>query len=68
MKTLKVTTAFLVKSIFILTLCIGSVSCEGPEGPEGEMGLQGPQGDQGPKVIRDLKEIKGQQEKMVMPR
>ena len=47
MKTLKVTTAFLVKSMFILTLCAGSFSCEGPEGPEGEMGLQGPSGQDG---------------------
>ena len=47
MKTLKVITAFLVQSIFILTLCIGSISCEGPEGPEGEMGLQGPSGQDG---------------------
>lgn len=48
MKTLKGITLFLLKTLCILTLCMGSTSCEGPEGPQGEMGLQGPIGDQGP--------------------
>ncbi|RZS99227.1 collagen-like protein [Aquimarina brevivitae] len=48
MKTLKVITKLVMKSILILVLCIGTTACEGPEGPQGEIGLQGPQGEQGP--------------------